>query len=66
MYEYLKCNNSNIYTVTIENCKYELSKNTKRVQTRELDKDNLLPNVHRIASLVKRWLWGTHQSYVNS
>ena len=35
-------------------------------QTRELDKDNLLPNVHKIASLVKRWLLGTHQSYVNN
>ncbi len=33
--------------------------------TRALDDDNLLPNVHRIASLVKRWLLGTHQSYVN-
>ncbi len=35
-------------------------------QTRELDKDNLLPNVHKIASLVKRWLLGTHHSYVNN
>ena len=34
-------------------------------QTKELDKDKLLPNVHRIASLVKRWLLGTHQSYGN-
>ena len=24
-----------------------------------------LPNVHRIASLLKRWLLGTHQSYLN-
>ena len=27
--------------------------------------DEVLPNVHRIASLLKRWLLGTHQSYVN-
>jgi len=25
----------------------------------------VLPNVHRIASLLKRWLLGTHQSYLN-
>ena len=25
----------------------------------------ILPNVHRIASLLKRWLLGTHQSYLN-
>jgi transposase-like protein len=30
----------------------------------EGDKD-ILPNVHRIASLLKRWLLGTHQSYLN-
>jgi hypothetical protein len=23
-----------------------------------------LPNVHRIASLLKRWLLGTHQNYI--
>jgi len=34
-------------------------------QTKVLDENNLLPNVHRIASLVKRWLLGTHQSYLN-
>lgn len=27
--------------------------------------ENILPNVHRIASLLKRWLLGTHQSYLN-
>src|SRR5680860_960111 len=27
--------------------------------------EEILPNVHRIASLLKRWLLGTHQSYVN-
>ena len=27
--------------------------------------EEVLPNVHRIASLLKRWLLGTHQSYVN-
>jgi transposase-like protein len=29
------------------------------------DGEDVLPNVHRIASLLKRWLLGTHQSYVN-
>ena len=29
------------------------------------DEDEVLPNVHRIASLLKRWLLGTHQSYLN-
>lgn len=27
--------------------------------------EKMLPNVHRIASLLKRWLLGTHQSYLN-
>lgn len=27
--------------------------------------EEILPNVHRVASLLKRWLLGTHQSYVN-
>lgn len=26
--------------------------------------ENLLPNVHRVASLLKRWLLGTHQNYI--
>jgi transposase-like protein/DNA-directed RNA polymerase subunit RPC12/RpoP len=34
-------------------------------QTKTIDEENLLPNVHRIASLIKRWLLGTHQSYLN-
>ena len=29
------------------------------------EKEEILPNVHRIASLLKRWLLGTHQSYLN-
>jgi len=28
------------------------------------EEENLLPNVHRVASLLKRWLLGTHQNYV--
>jgi transposase-like protein len=27
--------------------------------------EEILPNVHRVASLLKRWLLGTHQSYLN-
>ncbi len=34
-------------------------------QTKITDDDSTLPHVHRIASLLKRWLLGTHQSYVN-
>ena len=29
------------------------------------DDEEILPNVHRVASLLKRWLLGTHQSYLN-
>jgi len=29
------------------------------------EEQEVLPNVHRIASLLKRWLLGTHQSYLN-
>lgn len=29
------------------------------------DEREVLPNVHHIASLLKRWLLGTHQSYLN-
>jgi transposase-like protein len=28
------------------------------------DEENLLPNAHRVASLLKRWLLGTHQNYI--
>lgn len=28
------------------------------------DEANLLPNAHRVASLLKRWLLGTHQNYI--
>ena len=33
-------------------------------QTKLLDNEEILPNVHRIASLLKRWLLGTHQNYI--
>jgi transposase-like protein len=29
------------------------------------DDEEILPYVHRVASLLKRWLIGTHQSYLN-
>jgi transposase-like protein len=32
--------------------------------TKLLDGEEILPNVHRIASLLKRWLLGTHQNYI--
>lgn len=33
-------------------------------KTKKLEGEEILPNVHRIASLLKRWLLGTHQNYV--
>ena len=46
---------------------------TKMKYTREIHTDKvlqedeeLLPYVHRIASLLKRWLLGTHQNYTSS
>ena len=33
--------------------------------TAQEEGEEILPNVHRIASLLKRWLLGTHQSYLN-
>ena len=33
-------------------------------KTKMLDGEEILPNVHRIASLLKRWLLGTHQNYI--
>jgi transposase-like protein len=33
-------------------------------KTRVLDGEEIMPNVHRIASLLKRWLLGTHQNYI--
>ena len=36
------------------------------VQTGETDKDKLLPHVHMIASLLKRWLLGTHHGGIES
>lgn len=32
--------------------------------TKLLENEEILPNVHRIASLLKRWLLGTHQNYI--
>lgn len=33
-------------------------------QTISNDEENLLPNAHRVASLIKRWSLGTHQRYL--
>ena len=35
-------------------------------KTVELDEEDITPNVHKIASLLKRWLLGTHQNYTSS
>ena len=38
----------------------------ERQKAISMDEDKeVLPNVHLIASLLKRWLLGTHQSYLN-
>jgi len=37
----------------------------RRVQRRQLDgKEHLLPRVHRVVSLLKRWMLGTHQGAI--
>ncbi|MBK5247636.1 MAG: IS1595 family transposase [Peptostreptococcaceae bacterium] len=36
----------------------------QRAVVKEQDQE-ILPNVHRVVSLLKRWLLGTHQSYLN-
>jgi transposase-like protein len=33
-------------------------------KTKMLDGQEVLPNVHRVASLLKRWLLGTHQNFI--
>ncbi len=38
----------------------------KVVNGESVDKDEILPRVHRVASLLKRWLLGTHQGGVNT
>lgn len=34
-------------------------------KTVKLDEENITPNVHKIASLLKRWLLGTHQNFTS-
>ena len=34
-------------------------------KTVKLNKDDITPNIHKIASLLKRWLLGTHQNYTS-
>jgi transposase-like protein len=36
----------------------------RRIQRRQPEGEHLLPRVHRVASLLKRWLLGTHQGAV--
>ena len=36
----------------------------RRVQRRQLQGERLLPRVHRVVSLLKRWLLGTHQGAI--
>ena len=36
----------------------------RRVQRRQLQGEHLLPRVHRVVSLLKRWLLGTHQGAI--
>lgn len=36
----------------------------QRLEEKE-NKEQMLPNAHRVASLLKRWLLGTHQNYVS-
>jgi transposase-like protein len=36
----------------------------RQVQRRQPDGEHLLPRVHRVVSLLKRWLLGTHQGVI--
>lgn len=48
-------------------CSYKNIKGFKHTIIRDdsiTEEENLLPNIHRVASLLKRWLLGTHQNYV--
>ena len=40
-------------------------KHVKQRQTMAINDDEMLPNVHRVAALLKRWLLGTHQNYAS-
>ena len=44
--------------------KIEGYKHTRVRKEESPDEENLLPNAHRVASLLKRWLLGTHQNYI--
>lgn len=37
----------------------------RRVQRRQTEEEHLLPRVHRVVSLLKRWLLGTHQGAID-
>jgi transposase-like protein len=41
-------------------------KHSIQTATKKLDDIELLPNAHRVASLLKRWLLGTHQNFVSN
>ena len=38
----------------------------RRVQRRQVEGECLLPRVHRVVSLLKRWLLGTHQGAISA
>lgn len=48
--------------VDVKKMKYKHEIQNKKLL---LDKEEITPNVHKIASLLKRWLLGTHQNYVS-
>lgn len=60
--------NSTIFTdgwkgyVDIQKMKYTHQIETKTIA---MNGENLTPNVHKIASLLKRWLLGTHQNFTS-
>ena len=49
--------------VDVTKMKYKHKIETKTIAAND---ENLTPNVHRIASLLKRWLLGTHQNFTSS
>lgn len=46
----------------VKKMKYQHEIQNKKIM---LDKEEITPNVHKIASLLKRWLLGTHQNYTS-
>lgn len=69
--EFIKCNIEKESVIITDGWKgyndLTKMKYVRKIENKKLTLDDelILPNVHRIASLLKRWLLGTHQNYVS-